>query len=430
MYEFFISYSRKDINKIEPLIKILEHKGIKYFIDRQEIDYGASYANKIVEALFETEKVLFIWTENSDKADWVDKEIQYSINNRIPIIPIKIGKFKSAGMALALSNVNWCEIEELNLDNSEEIIESSLSNADGSINGGRKRKKVSTKKYIKGETIKKKEYDIDVFLTCDYSQISLAKKIARRLKQRGIRTFIDRNGVKKSKEQSLKLGKILNSSRVLLLLWDKSIEKFPLVNNELSFASGLNKQIVSYKFSEFESDEEFELLMENAKVYKGEGIDRKILLSMINYIDKLIPTEEKEDDLKKNIQDIILNDNESKKENDEEFFNPKEINIEDINEIKSIYESNEPYDYLNTGNYSDYQEEIDSKIEEDTEEDEDIIELETLKKLQEAAFAIIGLPTAILKDITKVLKIATGIRERKKKRKKIKKNHKVLRRKN
>lgn len=137
-YDFFISYSREDSKMITPLLEILNENNIAYFIDKEKIRTGEEYALKLKNALLNTKKLIFIWTKNSDTSSWANNEVIFSLNQGIPIIPIKIGKFKSKKLDFVLASTNWCEVKTLDASlceeicnlNTEKIDHSELSNWD------------------------------------------------------------------------------------------------------------------------------------------------------------------------------------------------------------------------------------------------------------------------------------------------------------
>lgn len=130
MYEFFISYSRKDSNLLRPLIAVANEMNINYFIDRDEIHGGEDYFMKITEALNQSKVVLFIWTDNSAESKYVKKEISYSIKKDKKIIPVKLGNVGDSHFDLALSDLNWIEVKKLNDKVSSTILTSITQNVD------------------------------------------------------------------------------------------------------------------------------------------------------------------------------------------------------------------------------------------------------------------------------------------------------------
>ncbi len=95
MYDVFISYSRKDVQVIDRIEKELEKYGIKMFIDRAGIDAGTDWAETIAQALYESEVVLFVWSENSNTSVNTANEIALAIDYQKTIVPFKIGEFKA-----------------------------------------------------------------------------------------------------------------------------------------------------------------------------------------------------------------------------------------------------------------------------------------------------------------------------------------------
>ena len=94
-YNVFISYSRKDSEIIDRIEKELKRYGITSFIDRTGINPGEDYAEVIAKVIFESDLMLFLWSENSNQSKETANEVALAIDFEKPIIPFKIGKFQA-----------------------------------------------------------------------------------------------------------------------------------------------------------------------------------------------------------------------------------------------------------------------------------------------------------------------------------------------
>ncbi len=95
MYDVFISYSRKDTPVIDRIEEEFKKYGITMFIDRAGIDAGTDWAQTIAQALYDSEVVLFVWSENSNTSENTANEIALAIEYQKTIVPFKIGEFKA-----------------------------------------------------------------------------------------------------------------------------------------------------------------------------------------------------------------------------------------------------------------------------------------------------------------------------------------------
>jgi len=95
-YEFiFISYSRKDYNKIAPMVQTLSLLKYKYFIDIFCLRPGDKWEKKIYESIDRSDAFFLFWSSNADNSEFVKKEIQYALkvkkgldNNPPEIVPV------------------------------------------------------------------------------------------------------------------------------------------------------------------------------------------------------------------------------------------------------------------------------------------------------------------------------------------------------
>lgn len=113
-YDIFISYSRKDIEKVRPIIDELEVRDFKVWFDLLNIDYGDTFPDRIAEALDASDSLLFMCTPNSLVAPYCKKEIGYARTNGKTIRAILIEGVmpKKGWFALGYQDVNCINITQ------------------------------------------------------------------------------------------------------------------------------------------------------------------------------------------------------------------------------------------------------------------------------------------------------------------------------
>lgn len=86
----FISYSSKDAIEVGKVIKVLEEAGISYWKAPEMIPIGSNYVKEVPRAISECKVFLLIISEESQKSIWVEKEVDFAINNKKTIVPLNI----------------------------------------------------------------------------------------------------------------------------------------------------------------------------------------------------------------------------------------------------------------------------------------------------------------------------------------------------
>ena len=89
-YDIFISYNKRDYPVVETIIRVLAENGYTFFIDREGIFSGDSFASRIADAVRGSSLILFISSVNSNRSHWVSKEIAFAISLNKIVIPIRI----------------------------------------------------------------------------------------------------------------------------------------------------------------------------------------------------------------------------------------------------------------------------------------------------------------------------------------------------
>lgn len=90
MPNIFISYSRKDSHIIDRLAARLERDCYEVFVDRDDITPGASWSQRIVDAINQADMFVVVLSSNSAKSDNVAKEIDLALTSQRRILPIAL----------------------------------------------------------------------------------------------------------------------------------------------------------------------------------------------------------------------------------------------------------------------------------------------------------------------------------------------------
>lgn len=109
-YDVFISYSSDDQKVVEGLCAYLEERKIRCFVAYRDIPRGVVWAKAIVEALDYSRMMIVVFSENFNKSEQVDREIEIASEDKKPILTFRIADeaFKGA-KKYYLKNLNWID---------------------------------------------------------------------------------------------------------------------------------------------------------------------------------------------------------------------------------------------------------------------------------------------------------------------------------
>lgn len=93
-YDVFISYSSKDSGVAFDVCAMLEAAGVTCWIAPRNVYGGKSYAREIIEAITESQVVVFIFSRYSNCSSHVESEIDIAFNQEKVIIPFRIEEVK------------------------------------------------------------------------------------------------------------------------------------------------------------------------------------------------------------------------------------------------------------------------------------------------------------------------------------------------
>ena len=106
--DVFISYSRQDSEVAMQICKAFDKNAISYWIDREGVVGGQSFAERIVPAIKDSKITVFISSESSNQSPYTVKEIVIAFNNSKHIIPFRIQNISFADkLEFYLCDLNW-----------------------------------------------------------------------------------------------------------------------------------------------------------------------------------------------------------------------------------------------------------------------------------------------------------------------------------
>ena len=89
-YDFFINYSRKDIDKARRIADVLRKLGFSYFFDIDNVVRGVDYNTVFKSAIENCNTMIFVSSKNSNTSSWVMAELNYAVNSCKRILPVII----------------------------------------------------------------------------------------------------------------------------------------------------------------------------------------------------------------------------------------------------------------------------------------------------------------------------------------------------
>ena len=124
MAQVFISYAKKDYiapdgsaipgNFVDQVIDALTREGITYWLDREQLAGGETYAERIARNIKECDVFLFLSTEAANASEWTRREIGTAVTQGKRIIPVRLDDSPyDDAVNLYLSSVQYVDAMEL-----------------------------------------------------------------------------------------------------------------------------------------------------------------------------------------------------------------------------------------------------------------------------------------------------------------------------
>ena len=116
MYKpIFVSYSRRDRNRVIPFVKELEKKigENRIWIDWTGIESGDDFKDRIMSAIDRSEIVLFMLSDNSLQSEYAKMEVEYAHNTDKKVIPVVLdGKPLRDWFLFSFGRINYTDISD------------------------------------------------------------------------------------------------------------------------------------------------------------------------------------------------------------------------------------------------------------------------------------------------------------------------------
>lgn len=111
LYDAFISFSSRDTELAEQIVKKLEEEGIKCFISSRNIKSAEDWAEKVVEALDGSRMVIYLHTKNSNESLQISREVQRAIDlHQMPFVTYRLTDEEFKGSkAFFIQSLNWID---------------------------------------------------------------------------------------------------------------------------------------------------------------------------------------------------------------------------------------------------------------------------------------------------------------------------------
>lgn len=104
LYDCFVSYSRNDFDEVNVLLQKIhaEIPALKYWFDLDGIESGDEFISKISSAIDNSDRLLFIVSDNSVNSSWTMKEVKYAFDTGKCVLPVLLKDSKLKGPFLFL----------------------------------------------------------------------------------------------------------------------------------------------------------------------------------------------------------------------------------------------------------------------------------------------------------------------------------------
>jgi TIR domain len=205
IFDVFLCCNSEDKPAIREIARRLAQKGIKPWIDEEQIRPGTSW-QKALGQQFESIKSAAVLVGESGVGPWQDQEIQAFLNQfqrrPCPIIPVILASAKTTpNLPWTLADLHWVDFRESDGDPLGQLI--------WGITG--KRPPLSEDQPVPKLTTEQQAENFDVFLCCNSEDKPAVREIARKLAQNNLKPWLDEEEVRPGESWQTAISKQMGS---------------------------------------------------------------------------------------------------------------------------------------------------------------------------------------------------------------------------
>lgn len=108
----FIIYSHKDKEKVEIIRKELSKLGIIVFTDEKVVKIGDNIKETLKRTIRNTEKIIIILSKNTEKSEWINKEIKMVKQFNKSIFPVVVEE--NINVPEPLNGIKYADLIKIN----------------------------------------------------------------------------------------------------------------------------------------------------------------------------------------------------------------------------------------------------------------------------------------------------------------------------
>jgi hypothetical protein len=86
-FDFFLSYSRAQTDRVRPLVEHLESRGYKVFFDQQSIEPGSNWKQRLRTAIRRSRAMILCWSVEAKASEYIQFEFNQALGLKKTVIP-------------------------------------------------------------------------------------------------------------------------------------------------------------------------------------------------------------------------------------------------------------------------------------------------------------------------------------------------------
>ena len=259
--EIFISYASEDVDFAHAICRDLKMVAECLFAP-EGWESCEDYSNKIGKVIDGADGFILVGSMNAYNSSKVRDEIGAAVAAKKPMVMLRVDEDVPEDLEFYFKNFEWVEtLEKSETEYHEDLFDALTALLDNKANEA--------------------EIKFDAFISYSTKDKDFADKVCHELESKGCKCWIAPRNIESGMSFADQIQNAIRFSRSLVLIFSQNSKRSKFVQNEISTAGGLSRDIISIRLDSSLLDDDFSDLLQHARWFDSYSLDFDELVESI-----------------------------------------------------------------------------------------------------------------------------------------------------
>lgn len=283
-HDVFISYSSKDREIANLLLKNLELNGFKCWIAPRNIESGVPFDNEIARGIRDAELFFSVFSENYQESEFTNKETELAFSIPKPIVAFKAdSSFPKEKCEFYLKHADW-------IDGSadlESAVELAVRKVSIILHEREIFPKIDVSSKFQSSPKTENQAGHDIFISYSTKDHDVAEELCAKLEDGGFKCWIAPRDIKSGTSYSEEIDNAIKTAKLFIAVFSINFQESVFTNNELDLAFSNQIPLLAFRLNSY-PEGSCEFFLRNSHWIDAEHNLNRGLESIVNDVGSLL----------------------------------------------------------------------------------------------------------------------------------------------